>query len=253
MTADSLDIAELLEQWNNHSVPEWTSNAPALFEAQCTATPDATAVVHGERRLTYRELVERVAQLAHAIRDVDARPEAMIAVGVPRSAEMVICVLAAMVAGAAFVPLDPTWPQHRRDQVLADAGAGAALIAPGDESDWGVQTLVVDLDEWGHSDLPTLGPPMPVEPGQLAYVIFTSGSTGKPKGAMIRHEAIANGCIWQVDRSPAASATTDAVSVQGTAVLRHLGQRDPAAAGLRRPSGGGRAGRREATRSTCWT
>ena len=98
MTTHSLDIAELLDQWNNHSTPEWTSTVPALFAAQCTATPNAVAVVHGDRRLTYRELGERVAQLAHAIREIDATPEAMVAVGVPRSAEMVVCVLAAMVA-----------------------------------------------------------------------------------------------------------------------------------------------------------
>ncbi len=129
MTADSLDITELLDLWNNRSTPEQISTVPELFAAQCAATPDAVAVVDGGRRLTYRELSARVAQLAHAIGDIDARPEAMVAVGVPRSAEMVVCVLASLVAGAGFVPLDPSWPVHRREQVLADAGACAALVA----------------------------------------------------------------------------------------------------------------------------
>ena len=202
MTASSLDITELLEQWNNHSSPEWTSTVPALFAAQCAATPDDVAVVHGDRVLTYRELDERAAQLAHALHAAlgpDMAPETVVAVGVPRSAEMVVCVLATMMAGAAFVPLDPTWPQHRRSQVLADAGARAAFVAGDDQSAWPVTTLVVDLDDWRHDQLSGQPPVTVVEPAQLGYVIFTSGSTGKPKGAMIRHEAIAERLRWQRD------------------------------------------------------
>jgi amino acid adenylation domain-containing protein len=157
------------------------------------------AVVCGSRWLTYRELGGRVAQLAHAVHAVGGRPEAVVAVGVSRSAEMVICVLAAMAAGAAFVPVDPGWPRHRRKQVLADSGAAAAFIGAGDESDWGVTTLVVDTDDWGYSGMPAQPPALTVEPEQLAYVIFTSGSTGKPKGAMIRHDAIAERLLWQRD------------------------------------------------------
>ncbi|MET0897160.1 MAG: AMP-binding protein, partial [Mycobacterium sp.] len=200
MTTNSLDLAELLESWNNHSTPDWTSTVPELFAARCAATPDAVAVVHGSRRLTYRQLSARAAQLAHALRRIDTRPEAMVAVGVPRSAEMVVCVLAAMVAGAAFVPVDPSWPLHRRRQVLADAGAVAALVAADDTTDWDITTLRVDLDDWRFTEEPTDTPPLTAHPGQLAYVIFTSGSTGKPKGAMIRHDAIAERLQWQRDQ-----------------------------------------------------
>ena len=198
MTTHSLDIEELLDQWNNRSTPEWTSTVPELFAAQCAATPGAVAVVHGDRQLTYAELGERVTQLANALRDRDSRPESVVAVGVPRSAELVVCVLAAMVAGAAFVPLDPSWPAHRRSQVLADSGAVAAFVTSGYETDWRVTTLVVDLDDWRYFDHSTQPPPA-AAPTQLAYVIFTSGSTGKPKGAMIRHEAIAERLRWQRD------------------------------------------------------
>jgi non-ribosomal peptide synthetase component F len=210
VTTHSLDIAELLDQWNNHSTPEWTSTVPALFAAQCAATPDAVAVVHGDRRLTYRQLGERVAQLANTLHDNQFRPESMVAVGVPRSAEMVVCVLAAMDAGAAFVPLDPTWPLHRRGQVLADAGASAAFVAANDESHWDVPTLVVDLDDWHHDGQPTQPPTVSVQPSQLAYVIFTSGSTGKPKGAMIRNDAIAERLLWP---SPTARRTPSTCSI----------------------------------------
>ncbi len=199
MTADSLDIAELLEEWNNRSTPDQTSTVPELFAAQCARTPDAVAVVDGGRRLTYRELAERVSQLAQSITRLGGTAESMIAVGVPRSAEMVVCVLASMVAGAAFVPLDPTWPAHRRSQVLTDAGARAAFVAATDDTDWGVDTLIVDLQDWRFGDEPVAPLPVWVQPAQLAYVIFTSGSTGKPKGAMIRHDAIAERLVWQRD------------------------------------------------------
>ncbi|GFG49808.1 non-ribosomal peptide synthetase [Mycolicibacterium agri] len=199
MTTHSPDIEDLLDEWNNHSTPDQTSTVPALFAAQAVATPDAVAVVHNGRTLTYRELSERVAQLANTLCDRSFPAESVVAVGVPRSAEMVVCVLAAMMAGTAFVPLDPSWPAHRRRQVLADAGMSAAFVAPSDESDWGVDTLAVDLDDWRYADASTHPPAVNVMPGQLAYVIFTSGSTGKPKGAMIRHEAIAERLLWQRD------------------------------------------------------
>jgi amino acid adenylation domain-containing protein/non-ribosomal peptide synthase protein (TIGR01720 family) len=200
VTTNSLDLAELLESWNNHSTPEWTSTVPELFAAQCAATPDGVAMVHGVRHWTYSQLASHAAQLAQAIRNVDPDAEAMVAVGVPRSAEMVVGVLAAMMAGAAFVPLDPSWPLHRRQQVLADSSAVAALVAGDDRTDWGVTTLRVDLDDWQFPEPSSDTPLVAVRPGQLAYVIFTSGSTGKPKGAMIRHDAIAERLQWQRDQ-----------------------------------------------------
>jgi amino acid adenylation domain-containing protein/non-ribosomal peptide synthase protein (TIGR01720 family) len=199
VTTHPLDITELLEQWNDHSAPETTSTVPELFVAQCGATPDRPAVVHGERTLTYRQLLSRAAQLAHVLLRHRAAPEPVVAVGVPRSAEMVVCVLAAMLAGVAFVPLDPSWPAHRRRQVLADAGASAAFVDADDETDWGTTTVRVDLDRWEHADQPSTPPSEQALPDQLAYVIFTSGSTGKPKGAMIRHAAIAERLLWQRD------------------------------------------------------
>ena len=199
MTTHSPDLAELLSQWNDHSAPNSTSTVPELFAAQCARTPDAVAVVDDTRRLTYRELADHVAALAHELRDAGYGREAIVAVGVPRSAELVVCVLAAMFAEAAFVPLDPSWPLHRRRQVLDDAGAVAAFVTNDDESDWHVTTFEVDLADWRYPDRPTSLPEATPQPGQLGYVIFTSGSTGKPKGAMIRHEAIAERLTWQRD------------------------------------------------------
>ncbi|MCG7597649.1 amino acid adenylation domain-containing protein, partial [Mycobacterium sp. PSTR-4-N] len=199
MTAESLDVVDLLDRWNNHSTPDRRTTVPALLAARWGQTPDAVAIVDGTRRLTYRELETRVAQLARTLITRGFNTEDVVAVGLPRSAEMVVGVLAAMVAGTAFVPVDPAWPAHRRRQVLADAGVRCALITPTDASDWDVDTVAVDLDEWRLATEPATVPEVQILPGALAYVIFTSGSTGTPKGAMIRHEAIAERLLWQRD------------------------------------------------------
>jgi len=199
VTAESLDFADLLDQWNNHSTPDRPSTVPTLFAAQCAATPDGVALVDGARRLTYRQLEEHVAQLADELIGGGLGAEDIVAVGLPRSAEMVVCVLAALMAGTAFVPVDPTWPVHRRRQVLADAGAAAAFVAPADHTDWDIDTITVSLDDWSQTARPAALPDVAVPTGGLAYVIFTSGSTGTPKGAMIRHEAIAERLLWQRD------------------------------------------------------
>src|SRR6185312_11843201 len=105
----------------------------------------------------------RVFQLARHLRARGLAPEEVVGVGVPRSGELVVAVLAIMVAGGAFVPVDPAWPEERQRQVVDEAGARLIVTAEvvdraGDES-----TEPLDL---------------PIDAGQLAYVIFTSGSTG---------------------------------------------------------------------------
>ena len=179
MTAGLQGVEELLARWNNHTRPETTSTAVAGFVAQAARTPDALALVAGETRLTYRELSGRVFAVAQHLRDLGVRAEDVVGIGMPRSAEMVVAVLGVMVAGGAFVPVDPAWPARRREQVLAEARA---------------RLVLTDLPPGAADD-----PGIPIAPGQLAYVIFTSGSTGTPKGAMIRHEAIAERLRWQVE------------------------------------------------------
>ncbi|MFG1944007.1 non-ribosomal peptide synthase/polyketide synthase [Nonomuraea sp. NPDC048826] len=159
-----------------------------LFIDQVRRTPEAPAVVASGARLTYAELGARVFQLAWHLRRRGLRPEEVVAVAMPRSAEMVVSVLAIMVAGGAFVPVDPAWPAARQRQVRAEAGAVRVLDA-----------REVDLRAWRYGDEPAEPPPVSIEGGRLAYVMFTSGSTGTPKGAMIRHEAISHRLLWQVE------------------------------------------------------
>jgi amino acid adenylation domain-containing protein len=199
-----------LEDHNDFSRPPAITTVVDLFTAQVRRTPQAEAVVAPEGRLTYAELGTRVFQLARVLRARGLGPEEVVGVRLVRSAEMVVSVLAVMVAGGAFVPVEPAWPGQRRAAVLA--GARARLIVTGpqplpgpelaaDPSDVlvdGVPVIPVDLNAWaweGESGAPL---ELEIDPAGLAYVMFTSGSTGTPKGAMIRHEAIAERLRWQV-------------------------------------------------------
>ncbi|MDF2582843.1 MAG: non-ribosomal peptide synthetase, partial [Mycobacterium sp.] len=152
------DRMDLLRQWNNDTWPASTTTVPELFAQQARSTPDALAVVSrasgatgddsAETRLTYRELSDRAYQLADHLRTLGVSHEQVVAIAVPRSTEMVIAVLAILAAGGAFVPVDPQWPAERRSQVLADTGATAVLVAPGDGRADDPHAIEIDLESW---------------------------------------------------------------------------------------------------------
>ncbi|MBF4462603.1 MULTISPECIES: non-ribosomal peptide synthetase [unclassified Rathayibacter] len=163
--------------------------------ARADQAPASVAVIDGDRAVDYRHLLGAATHIARRLRDeFGAVAESVIAVDMHRSAEMVASLLGVLMAGAAFVPLDPAWPQRRRSTVLADSGARAVLVGPGAGGSTGLPSHHVNLDE--------VDPPADVvsrDAESLAYVIFTSGSTGAPKGAMIRHSAIASRMRWQIE------------------------------------------------------
>ncbi|OZD24475.1 hypothetical protein CH248_05875, partial [Rhodococcus sp. 06-156-4a] len=198
MTAP-VDIAELHQRWNDHTSPAVTATVPELFAAAARATPDAVALVDGDRRLTFSELSERVAQLSHRLLGSGLDTEGVVGICLPRSAEMVVAALAIMTAGGAFVPVDPQWPAARRDRVIADSAARIAVVSAQDQTSLPVESIEVNLDDWQYGELSSVAPNLELDGSQLAYVIFTSGSTGTPKGAMIRHEAICERLTWQRD------------------------------------------------------
>ncbi|MGI5499253.1 non-ribosomal peptide synthetase [Lentzea sp. CA-135723] len=160
-----------------------TSCVHELVAEQAQRTPDATAVASGDSAVSYRELVRIAHRLAHRLRELGAGPETVVAVSLPRSVELVTSVLAVLVAGAAYLPLDPGEPARRRERIVADAGA-----------------LVVITEEWLRDQdlthLPVTPPEVDVVPGNLAYVIYTSGSTGTPKGVQVQHDTVVGYLLW---------------------------------------------------------
>ena len=161
-----------------------------LFELQVQRTPEATATVCEEQRLSYAELNARANRVAHFLRSQGAGPEVLIGLCCERSVNMLVGVLGILKAGAAYVPLDPAYPQERSAVILEDAKAPLVLTEgsllktlPRSVG----QTICLDSD-WPRIALqPAENPVSKVKPENLSYVLFTSGSTGRPKGVAIEH------------------------------------------------------------------
>ncbi len=149
-----------------------------LFEEQAARTPEAPAVEAGGLALTYRELNARAESLARWLRRQGVGPESIVGLCVERSPEMVVGMLGVLKAGGAYLPLDPIYPQERRDFMLADSGARVLLT----------RESLMDPAGDGEGDEPE--PAAPPLPGNGAYVIYTSGSTGRPKGVLVSHAAL---------------------------------------------------------------
>ena len=104
---------------------------PELFQAQAARTPEAPAVVFGDVTLSYTALNARANRLARYLVLLGAGPERLVAVAMPRSAEMIVAVLAVLKAGAAYMPVDPAYPADRIGFMLADAAPVAVLTSTG--------------------------------------------------------------------------------------------------------------------------
>ncbi|MDX3745359.1 non-ribosomal peptide synthetase [Streptomyces sp. AK08-02] len=163
---------------------------PGLFAEQAARTPDATAVVHEETRLTYAELDARSNRLAHLLAERGAGPERLVALALPRTPDLVVAVLAVLKTGAAYLPMDPEYPAERLAFMLADADPVLLLAADGaaTEPRTGDVPVVTVAESVNYpSSAPRLPPP---DPACAAYVIYTSGSTGRPKGVPVPHSNV---------------------------------------------------------------
>ncbi|TDC90506.1 non-ribosomal peptide synthetase [Actinomadura sp. 7K507] len=144
---------------------------PTLFEAQAAARPDAVAVTFDGVSWTYGEVNARANRLAHRLIEQGAGPERFVALSLPRSADLVVAILAVLKSGAAYVPIDPDYPEDRIAYMVEDARP-ALTLGPGD----------LDATGWPDTD-----PGVAIDPNHPAYVIYTSGSTGRPKGVVVPH------------------------------------------------------------------
>ncbi|HKV10096.1 MAG TPA: amino acid adenylation domain-containing protein [Thermoanaerobaculia bacterium] len=185
---DAADLLSPEERWQ--IVAEWNDTAaswprggsvPERFAAQAARTPEAPAVVFEGEVLTYAELDRRSGRLAAHLRRQGVGPESVVAVGLERSAGLVAALLGVMRSGAAYLPLDPSYPQDRLAFMLADSGAAAQVTARDLEEAYGLAGELA---------------PFSILPESPAYVIYTSGSTGQPKGAVNTHGALENRLLW---------------------------------------------------------
>ena len=175
---------------------------PARLSRQAQRTPDAIALTMGEQQVSFAQLDRKVNQLANRLRHAGVKEEVRVAIGLPRSLELVIGILAITRAGGAYVPLDPSYPRDRLAYIL-DASAPALLLTHSDLlASWPEVVPMWCLDELDVSDQPDTPPPVQWHPDQAMYVIYTSGSTGKPKGVLNTQAALENRLLWMQSQYP---------------------------------------------------
>lgn len=176
--------------------------AHELFETQARETPSAVAVFHDGEQLTYRELDDYANQLANHLVSMGVEPGTLVGILMRRSIDLVACILGVLKTGAAFVPLDPDWPQSRLDFVISEIDFPLLLTNPSSQrqaADFrGNSARFLDLDEMKSSITAKrkTKPDYLRNSASLAYLIYTSGSTGRPKGTMISHKALTNYLYW---------------------------------------------------------
>ncbi|MGO4605776.1 amino acid adenylation domain-containing protein [Variovorax sp. 2RAF20] len=195
---------QLLVTWNDTARPVPDTNLAALIEAQLAAHPQGIALRFDGEAMRNDELNRRANRLAHLLRARGAGPERTVALAIPRSMELMVALLATLKTGAAYLPVDPDFPQDRIAFMLGDARpvclvttAALAESLPAD-----APKLLLDVAQT-FAELGTCAdtdPGIAVDPSHPAYVIYTSGSTGRPKGAVVSHRAIVNRLRWMQDR-----------------------------------------------------
>ncbi|WP_435190328.1 non-ribosomal peptide synthetase [Streptomyces sp. bgisy126] len=169
------------------------TGAADLLARLATAPGGRTAVVAGDRTLTFDELRAEAAAFAARLAALGTGPESVVALCLPRGAGLVTAIIGTLTAGAAYLPVDPALPAERRRYLVEDSGADLVVTdgpagspAPGTRA----VTLAELTDAAAHDAAPVPYAPVPVTAGTLAYVIYTSGSTGRPKGVEIDRGAV---------------------------------------------------------------
>jgi amino acid adenylation domain-containing protein len=188
--------------WGSAVVPSvfrsLTLHGPVLERAR--TMPDRVAVVEPGGHLTYGALERRSARLAHRLRKAGVGPENLVAVALPPGIDLVVALLAVLRTGAAYLPLDLSYPEERLRYLVEDSAAVALVAGSGAELPFGDAAGPARVDV---AEPPTPGPDFgstrvdaPLEPDAAAYVIYTSGSTGRPKGVVVPHRGVVHRIAW---------------------------------------------------------
>ncbi|HEX8276901.1 MAG TPA: amino acid adenylation domain-containing protein [Longimicrobiaceae bacterium] len=202
---DAAERGRVLEEWNATARPyDLSRPVHERISEQARRTPDAPAVVSAAGTLTFAELERRADALARRLAAAGVGVDGRVGMLLERSAETVVAVLGILKAGAAYVSLDPSYPDDRLRFMLEDAGASAVVVGAelaARVSEFGGAVVAVgggaepdDADALSHSRTPALS--HSASPDNLAYVIYTSGSTGTPKGVLVTHRGLSNYLAW---------------------------------------------------------
>ncbi|MEO1740944.1 MAG: amino acid adenylation domain-containing protein [Cyanobacteria bacterium J06629_9] len=209
LTAD--DRQQILASWSCSSLAHTLVDSfVQQFEQQVKKTPDAIAIKAKAQAVTYTELNQRANQLAHYLMSHGVKSETLVGICLPAGIDLIVALLGALKAGAAYVPLDPSLPKARLQFILRDA-APKALVTLRTTLDVAqferdvlenvaVLTLddqVAELEQQREKNLV-----IEISADHLAYVIYTSGSTGQPKGTLLTHGGLSNYLDWCLSAYP---------------------------------------------------
>ncbi|WP_267244925.1 non-ribosomal peptide synthetase, partial [Streptomyces sp. PR69] len=200
---------EVLTQGNTTQVQLPSTSLPRLIEDQAARTPDALAVSAPDGELTYAECDERANRLAHLMLAQGIGPGSTVGVVLPRGTRLIVAYLAILKAGAAYLPIDPAYPQDRIHFILDDARPALVLTTAELSATLPGETLALDTP-------PTAGAlaraathnpddtdrPAPLIPDTPNYVVYTSGSTGRPKGVVLPARVLTNLLAWNASVFP---------------------------------------------------
>ncbi|MFC1431718.1 non-ribosomal peptide synthase/polyketide synthase [Streptacidiphilus sp. N1-3] len=177
------EVRRVTREWNATALPVQDLTYPQILERRAALTPDALALVAGDERLDYAALNARANRLAHHLIAQGAGPERLVGLRLPRTADMVVAILAVWKSGAGYLPLDPALPAERIRYLLEDARPVLVL----DQA--ALRAVPTSLPDTDPGDADRLAP---LRPDNTAYVIYTSGSTGRPKGVLVTHRSMAH-------------------------------------------------------------
>ena len=188
---------------NTAGVYSGPSNYCDLFYQSVNSHPEQVAVIFEDKSLTYQELDQKSNQIAHYLNSKGLRKDLIVGIYLNRSIEMITGILGILKAGAAYLPIDPEYPDERISFMLDDAAVGIILTNEDTlkKSSTKIQSgnySLISLNS-AESDVlqfPATRPEISIAPEDLAYVIFTSGSTGRPKGVMNEHQGLVNRLKW---------------------------------------------------------
>lgn len=187
------ELTTLLERWNETSCEVPGTLVHDCIEREAHRHPERTALIAGDERLSYRQLEQRAGRLAAHLGALGVQPDDLIAIRLPRSADLVVAMLAALESGGAYLAIDPVQPAVRSALMLEDAQP-RVLVTRSDLDPLRTDArATVLLDQWVEPDEHLASAPAArVSPSNLAYVMYTSGSTGIPKGVMVEHRNVVN-------------------------------------------------------------
>ena len=189
---DTQEIAAILKRGMGEVVSTRKKCAHHLFEEQAAKNPDATALICDEQKMSFADLNSRANVIGRYLQDLGVCSGTMVGVGIERSIEAVVCILAIFKTGAAYAIIDPEYPAARIEEMLSDAHISLLITKSSSKSKFDSEGLrIIDYEQFlEYTKEDAVNVVSDVTVNDAAYITFTSGSTGKPKGIIGMHLSV---------------------------------------------------------------